>query len=93
MNAHAETFIAGWNMPGCLPDTAEPLPEFDNTVEAWEYIVDEIERAADDETQMVAEGRQSFYHVFNTDEIDQTRPGSFQIGNMVYFVQRVEPGQ
>ena len=46
MKAHIETFIAGWNMPGCLPDTAEPLPEFDNTVEAWEYIIDEINLCA-----------------------------------------------
>ncbi len=91
--APRETFIAGWNMPGCLPDTAEPLPEFDNTVEAWEYIADEIgtcqaevmgEPYSETELELIG---------FDLGTIDYLHTGSFHLAGLVYFVQRAEPGQ
>ena len=93
--AHTETFVAGWNMPGCLPDTAEPLPEFDNTVEAWEYLIDEINLCA---SEMPMAGSTSSpledeIRDFDTSTIDQTHEGGFELGGLYYFVQRVESGQ
>ena len=94
--AHTEVFVAGWNMPGCLPDSTPE--EFDSTVEAWEYLIEEIERCAEEMAQMQVEGIEPSQVEldtmgFDTDEIDQTRTGSFLLGGLVYFVQRAEPGQ
>lgn len=36
-----DTYTAGWNLPGCLPDTTEPLPEFDSVQEALQYLLEE----------------------------------------------------
>jgi len=38
-------YIAGWNMPGYMPDS-EPV-QFDDADEAWEYIADSMEEHAD----------------------------------------------
>ena len=95
MNAHTETFVAGWNMPGYLPDTAEPLPEFDTTEEAWEYLIDEINLCA---SEMPMAGSTSSpledeIRDFDTSTIDQTHEGGFELGGLYYFVQRAETGQ
>lgn len=37
-------YIAGWNLPGCLPDTAEPLPRFDTWNLARDFLLDEFHR-------------------------------------------------
>ena len=37
-------YVAGWNAPGYLPDTDEPLPEFDTFEEAVAYLVQQVDR-------------------------------------------------
>lgn len=86
-------FAAGWNMPGCLPDT--PAELFDDIEEAWEYLADEVQLCADEMDQMLAEGIEVSIveGPESIAEMDFTQPGSLVIGGLVYFVQRVESGQ
>lgn len=41
-----ERYVAGWNMPGYMPDN--PPEEFDNADDAREHIADEMERYAEE---------------------------------------------
>jgi hypothetical protein len=41
------TYVATINVPGYLPMDDDP-PTFDTTEEAWQYLVDEVERAWDE---------------------------------------------
>lgn len=43
----AGTFTAGWNMPGCLPET-DPQT-FDTLSEAWDYLADTLQRWIDED--------------------------------------------
>lgn len=36
-------WTAGWNQPGCLPDTSGPLPEFDSWKEAQQFLLSELD--------------------------------------------------
>jgi hypothetical protein len=49
LEENGRPFVAGWNMPGYLPDN-EPAT-FDTFKEACEYILGEIDREIDDKTE------------------------------------------
>jgi hypothetical protein len=41
-------YLAETHEPGCLPDTAEPLPRFHTAADAWRYLRDDHGEALDD---------------------------------------------
>jgi len=41
-------YVAGWNMPGYLPDRDSALPLFTTLGDARAYLADELDRASDD---------------------------------------------
>jgi hypothetical protein len=41
------TWVAGWNIPGCLPDSADDPNTFDSFRSARDYIAEELERLLD----------------------------------------------
>ncbi len=45
-------YIAGWNTPGCLPDSAEELPRFDTREDAVAYLVENVDRFWDEDYEM-----------------------------------------
>lgn len=45
--AHAGGWVAGWNMPGCLPDTGGELPVFGSAAEGLAYLRDELQGVID----------------------------------------------
>lgn len=77
--AKTPRFVAGWNMPGYMPDI-EPA-EFDDVDNALQYIIDSVKRA-EAETESEAETLCAFAEVLNL-----TR-GTFseQCGKYVYWV-------
>lgn len=88
-------YVAGFNLPGCLPDNVE---EFDDTEEAWEYLVGEAEECAEEVEMMQVEGIEpSATERGILDGLERIREAkgemSVQIGGLVYFVQRAESSQ
>ena len=43
------TYIAGWNIPGCLPESDPAI--FDNETDAIRYLTDTVERFWDEDYQ------------------------------------------
>jgi len=75
-------WIAGWNMPGCLPDA--PPQSFDNWEDARTYIIDELQFwsiSGDSvgETALIALLRESM--------ADDSFL-SAQVGGYVYWIER-----
>ncbi len=87
-------FAAGWNSPGYLPDNPPEL--FDSASEAWDYLLEEADRYADEMREMAAEGRTELEQSI-IDEVSQLETakgeGSYLIGGLVYFVYRAEADQ
>ncbi len=74
-------FVAGWNMPGYMPD-CEPV-EFDDADDARQYIIDAIKLAEDQaETEEQAEELAAFAEEVNL----QRGEFSAQCQGFVYFV-------
>lgn len=79
------TWIAGWNMPGYMPE-AEPA-EFDTWREAHGFIVGEVERAWDDGTDVDYLPAHTALHVATEDQ-----PYAIDAGDgYVYWVEPAEP--
>lgn len=85
------TYTAGWNMPGCLPDTDGPLPEFDTLAEAWAYLADEIARDAAEVDGAPYSQADFDILTFDAASIDRTRPGAFHLAGLEYWVHAAEP--
>jgi hypothetical protein len=65
-------FYAGWNTPGCLPET--PYEEFDTFEDAREYLVDALKRFEDDEaTEDNEAGAEAFCHA--AEDVNLWAPG------------------
>ena len=47
------TYTAGWNIPGCLPDTTEDAATFDTFNEAVAYLAQEAERFWDQDQDLM----------------------------------------
>lgn len=57
-------FTAGWNMPGCLPDSDGPGPLFTSLDDAREFLASELDRAADEVFEQELENaRLDYSHV------------------------------
>jgi hypothetical protein len=84
-DAEKMRFVAGWNMPGYMPDNApEEFATFD---EAKRYIIDAIKRAEDDtEDEAEAEELAAFAEDVNL----QSSPFGATCGNYHYFVSAIE---
>ena len=78
-----ERWVAGWNMPGYMPDT-EPA-EFDNAEDAKQYIIDSVKRAEDEtEDETEAETLCGFAEDVNLETADEF---SAQCLQYVYWVR------
>lgn len=69
-------FVAGWNMPGYLPD-AEPV-EFDDSEEAMDYIREEMRRDAEENASEVG------VLLAQIDTFEADAKGEFGAGFLVY---------
>ena len=79
----SERWVAGWNMPGYLPDS-EPA-EFDNAEDAKQYIIDAVKRAEDEtEDETEAETLCAFAEDVNLETADEF---SAQCLQYVYWVR------
>ena len=82
-------YCAGWNMPGYLPDTCDPLPRFASDEDARQYLIDAIERAADEaETDDEANALALF-----AEDINLTRGevGAYGPDGLFYFITDEDP--
>lgn len=77
-------YVAGWNQPGCLPDTADPLPEFDSFDEAADYILEEASRHAEDADLPALDA--------DLARRDLAETGHFWLGGEIYWVTVAEDG-
>lgn len=82
-------YVAGWNMPGCLPEM-EPA-EFETLAEAWDYLAEEIARDAAEVDGAPYSQADFDLLTFDAASIDRTLPGAFHLAGLEYWVQVAEP--
>ena len=88
------TYVAGWNMPGYLPDM-EPAC-FDTAAEAWEWLRDEAQHCADElriDAAMVGgyvSGAIELEIIAGPESMPRDGIGSHHIAGLAYWVDAVE---